>query len=51
MLFGRGEVHTGIWWGELRWGGGKHVEDVGVDERMILRWTFEKLRTGSAISE
>ena len=45
MLFGRGEVPTGIWWGDLR--EKKHVKDVGVDERIILKWIFEKLWTGS----
>ena len=45
MLFGRVEVHTGVWWGDLT--ERKHVEDVGVDERIILKGIIEKLWTGS----
>ena len=29
-----GQVHTGIWWGDLR--EGDRVEDVGVEGRVIL---------------
>jgi len=35
-LWGRGEVHTGFWWGNLR--ERDHLEDLGVDRRIILRW-------------
>jgi len=35
---GRGEVHTGFWWGNLR--ERDHLEDPGVDGRIILRWIF-----------
>ena len=31
----RGEVHAGFWWGNLR--EREHLEDVGVDERIILK--------------
>jgi hypothetical protein len=31
----RDEVYTGFWWGNLR--GKDHLEDPGVDERIILR--------------
>jgi len=41
---GRGEVHTGIWWGNLR--GRDHLEDPGVDGRIILRWIFRKWNVG-----
>jgi hypothetical protein len=33
-------VHTGFKYGDL--GGGDHLEDPGVDGRIILKWIFEK---------
>jgi hypothetical protein len=35
---GRGDVHTGFRWGNLR--GKDHLEDPSVDGRIILRWIF-----------
>jgi len=35
---GKGEVHTGFWWRNLR--EGDHLEDPGIDVRIILRWIF-----------
>ena len=37
---GKGKVHTGFWWGNPRKGG--HLKDSDVDERIILKWIFEK---------
>jgi hypothetical protein len=42
---GRGEVHTGLMWGNLR--EGDHLEDPGIDGRIILKWIFERLDGGT----
>jgi hypothetical protein len=36
-----GEMYTGVWWGNLR--KRDHLEDTGIDGRIILRWIFRKL--------
>jgi hypothetical protein len=36
----RGEVHTGLWWGNLR--ERDHLEYLGLDVRIIIKWIFEK---------
>jgi len=41
---GRGEVYTGFRWGNLR--ERDHLEDSGVDSRIILRWVFRNLDVG-----
>ena len=40
----RGELHTGFWWGNLKERG--HLEDPGVDRKVILRWIFKKWDRG-----
>ena len=37
-------MNTGFWWGNL--GDKGHLEDPGVDERIILRWIFGKWDVG-----
>jgi hypothetical protein len=37
---GGGEVYTGFWWSNLR--KGDHLQDPGIDGRIILKWIFEK---------
>jgi len=39
-VWGRGEMCTGFWWGNLRERG--HWGDLDVDGRLILRWNFGK---------
>ena len=43
-VLGREEVYTGFWWGNLR--DRDHLEDIGVDGRIILRWIFRKWDVG-----
>ena len=37
---GRGQVCTRFWWGDLR--EGDHLEDAGIEGRIILKWIFTK---------
>jgi hypothetical protein len=39
-------VHTGFWWGHLR--EEDHLEDPGIDRRIILKWIFKKWDGGGA---
>jgi hypothetical protein len=41
---GRGKVYTGFWWINLR--ARDHLEEPGVDVRIILRWIFRKWDVG-----
>jgi hypothetical protein len=40
----RGDVYTRVWCGNLR--ERDHLEDAGVDGRIILRWIFRKCDGG-----
>ena len=44
---GRGEMHTGFWWGYLN--KRDHLEDPGVDGRIVLRWIFRKWDVGDGL--
>jgi len=46
-VWGRGEVCTGFWWGKLR--EIDHLEDPGVDGRIILRRIFRKWDEGHGL--
>jgi len=39
-VWGRGEVHSGLWWGNLRERG--HLKDPGVNGRVILKGILKK---------
>jgi len=47
-VWGAENVHTRFWWGDPR--ERDNLEEPGIDERIILRWTFKKFdgeaRTG-----
>jgi len=45
----KGEVYAEFWWGNLRERG--HLEDLGADGRLILRWLFRKWDVGFDLSE
>ena len=45
-VWGRGEVYTGFWCGNVR--EGDHLEDPGVDGK-ILRWIFRKWDGGRGL--
>jgi len=43
-VWGKGEVRTGFWWGDLR--ERDHSHDPGVNGMMILRWIYRKWYVG-----
>jgi hypothetical protein len=42
--YGESRVYTGFWWGNLM--ESDHLEDPGVDWRIILRWIFRTWDVG-----
>jgi len=42
-------VYIGFWWGKLRVRA--HFEDLGIDEKIILRWIFRKWYVGMEWNE
>jgi len=36
---GKGDVHTGFWWGNLR--ARDHLQDLGLDGKRMLIWNFK----------
>jgi hypothetical protein len=44
---GKGEAYTGFWVGKPK--GRYHLEDPGIDGRIILRWIFRKWDVGAWI--
>jgi hypothetical protein len=40
VRMGEKRVNTGFWWGNMRERG--HLEDPGVDGRIMLKWIFRK---------
>jgi hypothetical protein len=43
-VWGRGEVHTGFWWGDLR--DRNHLDDICIDGRIILKMDLEEVEWG-----
>jgi hypothetical protein len=40
-------ARTGVWWGHLR--EGDHLEDLGIDRSIILKWIFNRWDRGLAL--
>ena len=48
-VWGKGEVHRGSWWGNLR--EGYHLENPGVNGRIILKWILERCDGGNGLDQ
>jgi len=44
---GRGEVHTGFWWENLK--ERDHLEDSSADGRIILKWIFSSCKRSNEL--
>jgi hypothetical protein len=44
VLWGRREIRSGFWWGNLR--GKEHLEDIGIDVKMDLEAACVRAQTG-----
>jgi hypothetical protein len=44
---GAGELHTEFWWGDLM--ERDHLEDLGVDGRIIVKWILKKWDGGHGL--
>ena len=44
-VWGRGDVYTGFWWGNLR--ERDHLKDADIDGRIMLRWIFRNWDVGA----
>jgi len=36
-----GDIHTGLWWGDVR--ERVHLEEIDVDDRVLLKWIWNRL--------
>jgi hypothetical protein len=46
-VYGGREAYAYFWWGNLR--EKDHLEDIGIDGRIILRWIFRKWDVGYGV--
>jgi hypothetical protein len=46
-IWGKREVHTGFWWGDLK--EGDNLGEPDVDGRMTLKWIFKKWDGGHGL--
>jgi len=46
-VWGRGEMHTGFWWGNLE--EKDHLEDQSIGWTVILKWIFKEWEGGHGL--